>query len=116
MSSSTSPPNHDEQTPFSVALAALLDIDRSFRVLTHDSLQRIDAAVAMGDPNSLILQGIQRWRFKDEGYGYFAQAEAKGADHPVLYYFLGWGYEYGIGVKQCLEIAMSYYMQGIHGM
>lgn len=114
--SSSSPlcPDKSFDKQFDELISILIRDDGSRRAMIDPVVSRLEKLKARDDnPNAIILGGFKRVHSPGEDYRHFAEAEEKGADHPVLCYLLGECFEIGKGVKANFKIALQYYTQGI---
>lgn len=106
-------PNNDV---FNVALCAVLYPDGERRDVTHRALRAVERAVGTGNPDALILKGIQQATCADMKT-YLIEAQEKGSTHPLLYYFFGescWSDHVPRRLRDPTS-ALSYYNKAIEG-
>lgn len=89
------------------------DGDGTRRYPTHRALARVNAAVTSGNPDFLVLKGIQQ---AGKAYSILKDAESKGSTHVLLYHWLGECYRTGTeGIDIDIDNAGRYYMYAIAG-
>lgn len=102
---------------FELALEALLYDGDGVKIITHQTLKLIEAAISTGNPDAPLLMGIRKYQCHGEAYQYLHEAEQKGSRHPLLMYYIGQCLVSGDkGIEMDLERALDYYNKAIEGM
>lgn len=107
----------------------LLYQDGTFKAVTSNAVKHIEAAKGkLGEANTLFIEGVRAYRRdkmahdqyplkKFVSFEYLSKAQAKGCQHPVLYYFLGECCRlFCEGVDFMVPWTLRYYDMAIKGM
>lgn len=93
--------NHEEKSPdpdldkdpnrlLNACLDALLYQDGAGKPFTYSTHDLIAAAKpTIGEANALFIDGIRLFNYTLNPLKYLTEAEVKGCEHPLLYYYLG---------------------------
>lgn len=109
--------NERSSSLLSDCLGALLYQDGEHKPLTHSTLKRIEDAKSKLDvANALFLDGIGRLERDPVPSKILSEAEEKGCNHPILYYFLGQCHSRERSDEYNEAKAIEYYMKAIAGM
>lgn len=102
----------------STTLSALIYPSCALQPLTANTLKLLNQAHSSGNPDALMLKGIRWYNKGNNAFVYFAEAEATGSTHSLLYYFIAECYRRGKeGVSRVDEAkAVEYYHKAISGM
>lgn len=103
----------EQRTTVEACVKALLYDDLSLRPIsltTHKFI--MEAKVKLGEANALFIEGVRQYKYwlPNSLFKYFSEAEAKGCEHPLLYYFIGQYYlTTNNGTPEDLDKAIEYY-------
>lgn len=77
-----------------------------------------DVKEQVGKANALFLEGLRQFVYDSlTPFEHLAEAEEKGCNHPVMYYFLGECYSKGTrGIAKDATKAFEYYTKALGGM
>lgn len=104
----------NQQANLSACLDTLVYQDGECKPLTHRMLKYLEEAKArLDEASALFIEGLHNIT---HGFRLFSEAEEKGCEHPVLYYFMGECYRKGEkGATQDFSKASDYYDMAIKG-
>lgn len=109
-----------QETTLNACLDVLLYPDGSRKDLTHTTLKLIEEArPKMGEANALFVEGLRLFNYQDAPLKYFAEAESKGCNHPILYYYMTLCYTdpfKGRGTRGNRLKEVEYYTKSLGGM
>lgn len=116
MSTEAKVDSDESATLFKKALRAVVGKGLVCKRPTHSSMSLVQKVIDSGNPDGLVLRALQRLSLDRAGDKLLLDAEAKGATHPILYYFLGQGFATGLGgLEPCYERSMDYFQKAIRG-
>lgn len=108
------------QVALNTCLKELLGQDgRRKRNQSGDDMALEAALVEVGEADALFIEGLRNMSYYSQSeisFKLFSEAEEKGCNHPVLYYFLGEYFRSGkVGTARDIAKAVHYYDMAIKG-
>lgn len=109
--------NDQAHMTLNTCLDALLYQDGLIKCRTHTTLKLIEETKAkVGEAYALFLEGIRYFKIGTTSFRVFSEAEDKGCEHPILFYFMGLCYKDGLsGATTNNRKAFEYLAKSIGG-